>query len=284
MASRSRLPSGSRANQALARYRQDYPKAGQAGPSARRWTRSRFGHNVCGEGRAVGSPENIRACLEDHILQSVDNRAFPVYVVDDDEVVAESIAFLLSTAGIDSRRFDDGRAFLDKLPGLAAGCILLDLVMPQVNGIDVMRQLLATGCTMPVVLMTAAANTSAMRMSAGVSPHRFLEKPFDEDSLFAALEDGFAMLAQRAPASHGTRSQAVVAQLPAHQQVMLRGLIAGMGTAAVAAYLGISMVRARRMHLALREQIGAKDVYHAAAIGKQAGLQPLRIKEDWKSD
>lgn len=156
--------------------------------------------------------------------------------------------------------------------------------MPHVNGIEVMRQLRAGGCNLPVVLMTAAANTSVIRLGDEIGPYRLLEKPFDEGCLFAALEEGFAMLAQGVSLLPADGERAAVAQLAAPQLVMLRGLVAGMGTAAIAAYLGISMLRARRMDVALRERIGAKDVYHAAAIGRRAGLRPLRLQEDWKSD
>ncbi|MEN2785048.1 response regulator [Sphingomonas qilianensis] len=204
------------------------------------------------------------------------SEVFPVYVVDDDPVVRESIDFLLSTVDIACRKFDGGVPFLAELPALADGCLLLDLVMPQANGLDVMRALSAAGRTMPITLMTAAANAPAMRVAAEICPFVLMEKPFDEERLFDALEIGFQTLASGVPDLAAARARDAIATLSADQLVVLQGSIAGMASSALALLLGISEMQVRRIRVALEQQIGARDVYHSAEIGKLAGLQPLR--------
>ncbi len=199
----------------------------------------------------------------------------PVYLVDDDKVVRESIDFLLSTVGLNCRMFENGASFVAEVADLPDGCLLLDLMMPQVDGLDVMRHLVATGRRMPIILMTATTNVSIMRLATSISPHVLLEKPFDEEDLFAAIKDGFDVLDRGRSEIDAEAARAVVAELSHDQITILRGLIADIDTPALARRLGVSEVSMRRDHLSLRERIGARDVHHSIAIGLLAGLLPL---------
>jgi two-component system response regulator FixJ len=110
-----------------------------------------------------------------------------VYIIDDDKDVRESIGFMLRTDGIASRAFAGGQEFMTARPSLAPGCLLLDLRMPQVSGLDVMTALKEQGCSWPVVVMTgqddADLGTTAIRLGA----RDLIAKPFDADVLLHCL-------------------------------------------------------------------------------------------------
>lgn len=198
----------------------------------------------------------------------------PVYLVDDNARVRESTAFLLSTNGLQCRAFNDGASFLAEVDNLPDGCLLIDRLMPRVSGVQVIHQLNSIDRKMPIILMTAATNASRSDLDEAIGPHTLLEKPFEEDALLSALENGFQALASGA-GSDATNARDVIAQLTANQTLILRGLIGGMDTRALAARLGITEPRVRRNRVALKERIAATDVHHAIAIGRRAGLLPL---------
>jgi two-component system response regulator FixJ len=110
-----------------------------------------------------------------------------VYIIDDDRDVRESLSFMLRTDGILSRAFAGGQEFMAARPDLAPGCLLLDLRMPQMSGLDVMTALKEQGCGWPIVVMTghdeADLGTTAIRLGA----RDLLEKPFDADLLLHCL-------------------------------------------------------------------------------------------------
>lgn len=206
----------------------------------------------------------------------------PVYLVDDDAIVRESTAFLLGTIGIGCRAFDDGAAFLAEIDALPDGCLLIDRVMPHVSGLEVIHRLTALDRKMPVILMTAETSGSRRRLVESIGPHALLEKPFEEAALLTALENGFDALATGSDIDATARD--AVVQLTQNQTLILRGLIAGMDTAALALRLSLPETLVRRNRVALKARIAATDVHDAIAIGKRAGLAPLPPYDGWKSD
>ncbi|WP_157134495.1 response regulator transcription factor [Sphingomonas sp. PAMC 26605] len=206
----------------------------------------------------------------------------PVYVVDDDALVRESTQFLLATLGISSRTFADGAGFLDAVEQLPDGCLLVDRVMPGVGGLEIVHALHARQRQMPIILMTAATNTPSRRLADTIGPHTLLEKPFAESALLTALGSGFERLAFGSE-QDAANARDVVAQLPPLQTTILRGLIAGLDTPALAERLGLAETRVRRSRVALKARIGARDVHHAIAIGRRAGLPPLPAHDDEKA-
>ena len=206
----------------------------------------------------------------------------PVYLVDDNAMVRESTVFLLGTNGLQCRAFGDGASFLDEIPNLPDGCLLIDRLMPRVSGVEVIQQLKAIERKMPIILMTAATNASRGDLDETIGPHTLLEKPFEENALLSALDSGFQMLAKGAD-NEATDAREVVANLTANQTLILRGLIAGLDTAALATRFGIAEPLVRRNRVALKARIAATDVHHAIAIGRRAGLLPLRPQDDWET-
>src|SRR4249919_1231014 len=110
-----------------------------------------------------------------------------VYVIDDEPDVLRALSRLLRSEGLQVRTFDDAFAFLAQVEGDEPGCIVLDLSMPELDGLAVQRLLAEKGCRLPVVFLSgngdAIANASAMQQGASA----FLSKPVDAEVLLAAV-------------------------------------------------------------------------------------------------
>lgn len=119
-----------------------------------------------------------------------------VYVVDDEEAVRRSLGFLLRTSGYQASLFASGTEFLREARGLEPGCVLLDVRMPEMDGLEVQREMAARGITLPVIVLTGHGDitTAVQAMKAGAVD--FLEKPFEKAALLTALEAGFARVDQ----------------------------------------------------------------------------------------
>ena len=110
-----------------------------------------------------------------------------VHVIDDDPAVRDSLSFLLETAKLETRVYDSAIAFLEALPDVTSGCIVTDVRMPEMTGIELVRRLKAQGFTLPIVMITGHADVplAVEAMKAGVAD--FIEKPFNDDILLAAI-------------------------------------------------------------------------------------------------
>lgn len=120
-----------------------------------------------------------------------------VYVIDDDHAVLESTQFLLGSRDIDSAAFEDPLDFLRQAGELEPGCVLTDLNMPAMNGIELRRSLLARGIDWPVVLMSARSNRKPALDLLDLQFLDFIDKPFTPARLFDVLERAFEELARR---------------------------------------------------------------------------------------
>jgi two-component system, LuxR family, response regulator FixJ len=164
-----------------------------------------------------------------------------VYVIDDDEGLRESLAFLLRSAELEVRSFSSAKAFLDVLPDAAPGCVITDVRMPDMTGIELLRRLKEFKIGAPVIVITGhgdiALAVEAMKMGAA----DFFEKPFDDDLLVASVraalrrrEDQTKRGAERAEIEHR------VSTLSPREKDVLAGLIDGRANKQIAFDLGIS--------------------------------------------
>src|SRR5471032_2804063 len=83
-----------------------------------------------------------------------------IYVIDDDEAVRHSLEFLLKSAGITARAFDSAKAFLDFLPQVQSGCVITDVRMPEITGIELLQRLKAANSDLPVIVITGHGDIS----------------------------------------------------------------------------------------------------------------------------
>lgn len=164
-----------------------------------------------------------------------------VHIVDDDEAMRDSLQFLLDSADLPARTYDSAFSFLAALADLEPGCILTDVRMPEINGLEMVRRVKAAGIAMPVIVMTGHADLALAieAMRAGVID--FLEKPFEDEALLSALRT--ALGDSEADRRRDLDRQAVRdrrAALSGRETEVLDGLLAGKPNKIIAYDLGIS--------------------------------------------
>ena len=164
-----------------------------------------------------------------------------VHVIDDDPAVRDSLAFLLETANLTPRTYDSAVAFLEVLPEVTSGCVVTDVRMPEMTGIELVRRLKGQGFRLPIVMITGHADVplAVDAMKAGVAD--YIEKPFDDEVLLAAinaaLRDGEK---DRQGAAEAAEISARMDTLSGREREVLGGLVAGHANKVIAFDLGIS--------------------------------------------
>jgi two-component system response regulator FixJ len=198
-----------------------------------------------------------------------------VYVVDDDRDVRRSLSFMLGAADLRSHPFGSGEDFLEAVPDLEPGCILLDLRMPQMDGFHVMNELARREIDWPVIVMTGHGEVPTAVRAMKLGAIDFIEKPFSEEALLDCFGTAFALLDEREAASRRRReARERVALLTAREADVLRGLLAGDSNKQLAERLGISL-RTVEMHRGnMMERLGVTSLAQALTLAIEAGLEP----------
>ena len=152
-----------------------------------------------------------------------------VYVIDDDEAMRDSLDFLLGAADFDVTLFELAQHFLDALPGVDFGCVVSDVRMPGIDGIELLKRLKADGRPFPVLIMTGHGDVPLAVEAMKLGAVDFLEKPFEDDRLIGMIDIALKQ------AETGARSEAATLDIaarveslsPRERQVM-EGLVAGL--------------------------------------------------------
>src|SRR5664279_5927925 len=115
-----------------------------------------------------------------------------IYVIDDDDAVRQSLEFLLKTAGIAVRGFDSAKAFLEILPQVGSGCVITDVRMPEITGIELLQKVKAANPDLPVIVITGHGDVSLAVEAMKIGAVDFLEKPFDGEQLLSAVRSALS--------------------------------------------------------------------------------------------
>lgn len=164
-----------------------------------------------------------------------------VHVIDDDEGVRSSLEFLLRTADLDVRTYESAADFLANFKSQAGGCIVTDVRMPELGGIELLRKLRDMSVDLPVIVITGHGDiTLAVEaMKAGASD--FLEKPFEDERVLSAISSALDRSRQEGSRSaERTKIRERIALLSQREKQVLDGLVAGQPNKTIAFDLGIS--------------------------------------------
>lgn len=169
------------------------------------------------------------------------SEAGTVHVIDDDDALRDSLAFLLRTANIDVTSHASAAAFLEALPASTLSCIITDVRMPGLSGIDLLKRLKALGIGTPVIVITGHADVPLAVEAMKFGAIDFLEKPFDDETLLqsvrSALQEHAGTTKRQA---ERTDIEGRLAALSPRERDVLGGLVAGHANKQIAFDLGIS--------------------------------------------
>lgn len=206
-----------------------------------------------------------------------------VHVVDDEDSVRRSLDFLLRGAGFKVEKWPDGISFLKGVSASEPACVLLDVRMPGMDGLQVQSQMMKQGLNLPVIILTGHGDigTAVRAMRAGAID--FLEKPFNRDRLLEALEVAADRLADRENTKSQERwAKTQLAGLTMREQEVLDGLACGYPNKTIAYDLGISsrtveVYRANAMtKLGVSNLAAALRIAFAAGLGSESGWRERR--------
>ena len=199
-----------------------------------------------------------------------------MHIVDDDEDVRESGALLLEAAGYRVSTFSSGVEFLQRVDPSVPACVLLDIHMPQMDGLEVQRQLVEREIAFPVIVLTGQGDISIAVQAMKRGAFEFLEKPYLNDVLLEAVSDAFVKLESTAEDRAVTaQSKAGVAKLTARETEVLRGLLAGLPNKLIAYELDISVRTVEIYRANVMDKLDAKSLSAAVRIALAAGVEPL---------
>ncbi len=198
-----------------------------------------------------------------------------VHLIDDDDGVRQSLAFLLATAGLAVRVYESGVAFLAALGTLQPGCIVSDVRMPGIDGLELQRRLKALGVHLPVIIMTGHADVplAVEAMKAGAVD--FIEKPFDDELLLSAIR--LALDRYNELGHHETevvQIQTRLQSLSPRERQVLDGLLAGYPNKTIAYDLKLSprTVEVHRANVMMK--MGADSLSGLVRMAVQAKVLP----------
>lgn len=196
-----------------------------------------------------------------------------IFIVDDDEAIRQSISFLLRKSGYTVKTYASGDEFLKAVNGASRGCVLLDVRMPGIDGLEVQARLAATGISLPVIMLTGHGDVMLAVRAIKAGAIEFLEKPFKRLTLLAAIEEGLRH-AKHDAGVFLAKNEAIVrlAALTPRERDVLNGMVSGRPNKLIAYDLSIATrtVEVHRAHL--MEKLNAPSLSHVLRIAFAAGI------------
>ena len=193
-----------------------------------------------------------------------------VHVIDDDDASRQSLAFLLQTADIEVETYASAAAFLDRIASVGASCIITDVRMPGMSGIDLLLRLKDLKIDAPVIVITGHGDVALAVEAMKIGAADFLEKPFDDEVLLASVRSALRQHdADEKRNAERAELESRLAALSNRERDVLAGLVAGRANKQIAYELGISprTVEIYRANLMSKMQAGSlSDLVRMALV------------------
>jgi two-component system response regulator FixJ len=189
-------------------------------------------------------------------MSSSDKRL--IYLVDDDAAVRRSVGFMLKTSDFQVRSHESGIDLLKNAATLEDGCILLDIRMPGMDGLEVQQALQEKGVGLPVIIMTGHGDVALAVKAMKAGAVDFIEKPFAKETLISSIEEGFRRLSRKEATDDRKKDADMRLQsLTPRERDVLDGLARGLPNKTIAYDLGISprTVEIHRANLMIKLEV-----------------------------
>jgi two-component system response regulator FixJ len=199
-----------------------------------------------------------------------------VYVVDDDDAVRQSVGFLLDVSGYEAVRFASAPAFLEVLEQAKPGCILMDIHMPEMTGLELQVRLREREVNWPLIVLTGQGDVGVAVQAMKAGAFDFLEKPCQNDLLLGSVAAGFVQLESvQEEADRVAEARALIETLTGREREVLQGLLAALPNKIIGYELDISVRTVEIYRANVMAKLRARGLSMAVRIALAAGLQPL---------
>lgn len=197
--------------------------------------------------------------------------ALTVFIVDDDPAVRDSLGLLLGLRGFRTALFASGGDFLAGWREDAAGCVVADIKMPGISGLELQAELAARGSAIPFVIITAHGDTASARTAFRAHAIDFLEKPFDDEQLVAAIRTAFEREAKRLDSQQSRRAlMSRLNTLTTREREVMQLVAEGRHAREIAEALGISPRTVEVYKARMMAKLGADNVSDIVRLALEA--------------
>lgn len=199
------------------------------------------------------------------------------HIVDDDPAVRDSLQWLLQSRGVRSRTWETATAFLQFATSELCGCLLLDVRMPGMSGVELFDRLRALHCRVPVIFLTGHGDVPMAVNALKNGAFDFIEKPYDDNALVDKVLAAIAQDSKRCITEESIRSlEQKLAQLTSREQEVMRLILAGKLNKVIADDLGIAMrtVEVHRSHIF--EKMSVRSAVELSQVLGLLGSKPER--------
>jgi FixJ family two-component response regulator len=204
-----------------------------------------------------------------------------VYVVDDDSAVRKSMEMVFSSAGFQSEVFDSAEDFLHRADRNRHGCLLLDVRMSGLGGMELLEQLSGGGSSLPVIMVTAHGHIPMSVQAVKLGAVNFFEKPFKIESLIAAVRDAFTLSSQRLELrSRLAEIEILLEPLSSSELDVLDGLVGGKGHKEIANELGLSLRSIEYRKSSISRKLGAGTRAEMISIMREHEMLKLQCPSE----
>ncbi len=198
-----------------------------------------------------------------------------VHIVDDDDAVRRSAAFMLKHAGYQVESYVSGVEFLKQAKDAARGCVLLDVRMPEMDGLEVQKEMALRGIDMPVIILTGHGDVGVAVKAMRAGAVNFIEKPYEKEALLQAIEEAYQRLDRKHDKEmKASEAKVRLASLTGRERDVLNGLVAGFPNKTIAYDLGISPRTVEIYRANMMEKLRARSLSEALRIAFIAEGEP----------